>query len=66
MRLLPFHRTFLMQSVTLPGILAQEIQARRQREQIVRIGQIYQQITSQDSRTPSPPLADLADGGSGG
>ncbi len=60
--LMRLHRAWLLQSVTLPHIIAQEIQARRQMEQVARIGQINQQITSQEMRV-APLPSHLADGG---
>lgn len=65
MRLLQLHRTYLLRSATMLGILAREIRAREQAQQIAEIGRMN---STRAGPTPSPqspagPGADEAEAG---
>ncbi len=60
MNLLQFHRGWLMQSTVHPGILAQEIAARKRIMSIAHVGQVYNDII-QEPHSP-PACTDLGDG----
>lgn len=60
MRYPPTRRSWLLQSTVHPGIIAQEIAARKRIKSIVHIGQLYNSIV-QPQRSPPAPT-DLDDG----
>ncbi len=61
--MLKMHQAFLLQSVTLPHIIAAEIAARKQRDLIAEIGRLH--IAQETVSSPSSQLlGDTAEAGS--